>query len=169
MPKAAAAASTSPRTPSLLAVPTYVLTKLGRAAQRLSQEAIADRGLLLPHFSVLATLDDAGPLPQHELADRLGIHRSHLVGYVDELEERKAVRRHRDPRDRRRQIVSLTPTGQKLLAQLRITIARAQDEFLSPLSEEERTVLTGLLVRLLGHADDLGAARSGVTSSDRWD
>lgn len=168
MSKAAATASTS-RTPSLLAVPTYVLTKLGRAAQRLSREAIADRGLLLPHFSLLATLDDCGPLPQHELADRLGIHRSHLVGYVDELDTREAVRRHRDPRDRRRQVVSLTATGQELLAQLRITIARAQDEFLSPLSEKERTVLTGLLVRLLGHADDLGAPRSGVTSRDRWD
>jgi len=169
MPEAESAVSTSSWAPSLLATPTYVLAKLGRVAQRLSQEAIADRGLLLPHFSVLATLGDAGPLAQHVLADRLGIHRSHLVGYVDELEKREAICRQRDPQDRRRQVVSLTPTGRTLLAQLHTPIAELQDEFLSALSDQERTILMDLLVRLLRHADDPGIPQDRLSPNDRWD
>jgi DNA-binding MarR family transcriptional regulator len=142
------------RPPSLLAAPTYVLSKLGRLAQRLTQESIAGRGLLLPHVSVLARLDDFGPLAQHELADRIGINRSHLVHYVDELESRQAVRRERDPEDRRRQVVSLTPAGRTLLAQLRTPIDEVQERFLAVLSEHERATLMELLIRLLEHADE---------------
>jgi DNA-binding MarR family transcriptional regulator len=141
------------RPSALLAVPTYVVAKLGRLGQRLTHEAIARQGLLLPHLSVLTTLDDSGPQAQYEIADQLGINRSHLVRYVDELEARNAVRRERDPRDRRRQIISLAPAGQALLAQLRAPIDEAQNRFLAPLSQHERAVLMELLLRLLAHAD----------------
>jgi DNA-binding MarR family transcriptional regulator len=140
---------------SLLAVPTYVVSKLGRLGTRLTQESIARHGLLLPHFSVLAALDDIGPLAQHELADRLGINRSHLVRYVDELEDREAVRRERDPQDRRRQVVSLTPAGRTLVEQMRTPIDEIQEQFLAPLTAEERTVLMRFLARLLEHAEDV--------------
>lgn len=154
--------SSTSRPPSLLSVPTYVLAKLGRLGQRLSQESIAEQGLLLPHFSVLAALDDAGPLAQHDLAARLGINRSHLVAYVDELESRTAISRQRDPDDRRRQVVSLTPAGRKLLAQLRVPIAEVQEQFLAVLSEHERSVLMKLLLRLLEQADEPDNDRGAV-------
>jgi DNA-binding MarR family transcriptional regulator len=148
--------STSSRAPTLLATPTYVLGKLGSHGQRLTQQAIADQGLLLPHFSVLTTLDDLGPLAQHDLAARLGLNSSHLVGYVDELEHRKALRRERDPEDRRRQMVSLTPTGRRLLARLRTPIDALQQQFLAVLTPHERDVLMDLLLRLLEHTDQAG-------------
>ena len=154
MPEPTSRPASTARPPDLLAVPTYVLSKLGRLAQRQTQESIADQGLLLPHFSVLTTLDDCGPLAQYELADQLGLNRSHLVHYVDELESREAVRRERDPEDRRRQVVSLTPAGRTLLAQLRTPIDELQDRFLAALSKHERAVLMELLVRLLEHADE---------------
>jgi DNA-binding MarR family transcriptional regulator len=162
MPQATPLPATTKRAPSLLAVPTYVLGKLGRLGGRLSQESIADQELLLPHFSVLTTLDDLGPLAQHELAARLVLNGSHLVRYVDELERREAVRRDRDPDDRRRQVVSLTPAGRTLLAQLRTPIDEVQERFLAVLSEDERTVLMKLLVRLLEHADEPADSESGI-------
>jgi DNA-binding MarR family transcriptional regulator len=153
MPEVTPAPAATARPSVLLAVPTYVVSRLGRFAQRLTQESIAGQGLLLPQFSVLAALDNFGPLAQHEIADRLGINRSHLVRYVDELESRQVVRRERDPQDRRRQVVSLTPEGQALLAQLQTPIDQAQERFLGVLSEDERAVLMELLARLLQHAD----------------
>jgi DNA-binding MarR family transcriptional regulator len=48
------------------------------------------------HAAILAALSDFGPLAQYELADRLDIQRSHLVGYVDLLEQRELVQRERD-------------------------------------------------------------------------
>jgi DNA-binding MarR family transcriptional regulator len=166
MPQATPLRASANRAPSLLEVPTYVLGKLGRLGGRLSQESIADQELLLPHFSVLTTLDDLGPLAQHELAARLGLNGSHLVGYVDELESRHAIRRDRDPDDRRRQVVSLTPAGRTLLAQLRTPIDEVQERFLAVLSEEERAVLMNLLVRLLEHADESTDSKSGIGQGD---
>jgi DNA-binding MarR family transcriptional regulator len=154
MPEVTSRTAATARPPALRALPTYVLAKLGRLAQRLTQESIAGQGLLLPHVSVLITLDDFGPLAQHELADRLALNRSHLVHYVDELESREAVRRDRDPQDRRRQVVSLTPAGRTLLARLRTPIDEVQERFLAVLSEHERAVLMELLVRVLEHADE---------------
>jgi DNA-binding MarR family transcriptional regulator len=153
MPEVTSRPASTARPPALLAVPTYVLAKLGRLSQRLTHESIADEGLLLPHFSVLTTLNDVGALAQHEIADQLGLKRSHLVRYVDELESREAVRRERDPRDRRRQVVTLTPAGRTLLTRLRTPIDEVQRRFLAVLSERERATLMELLVRLLEHAD----------------
>jgi DNA-binding MarR family transcriptional regulator len=166
MSKATVPRSATARPPALLALPTYVLGKLGRLAQRLTHESIADQGLLLPHFSVLTTLDDFGPLAQHELADRLGVNRSHLVHYVDELESRKAVRRTRDPEDRRRYVLSLTPAGRTLLAQLRTPIDEVQERFLAVLSGPERAALVELLIRLLEHADDSADGKNGAPNAD---
>lgn len=164
MPEAAPSPAAADRAPTLLTIPTYVLGKLGSYAQRLTQQAIAEHGLLLAHFSVLTTLRDFGPLAQHDIAARLGINRSHLVGYVDELERRDAVRRQRDPADRRRQVVSLTPSGEALLAQLQGPIDQAQDRFLAVLSDQQRATLMGLLLRVLEHEDQTaGAHRSAGT------
>jgi DNA-binding MarR family transcriptional regulator len=154
VPEAAPRPDSTGRFPTLLTIPTYVLAKLGRLAHRLTHESVADQGLLLPHFSVLTTLDDFGPLAQHELADRLGLNRSHLVRYVDVLEGRDAVHRDRDPDDRRRQVVSLTPTGQTLLTQLRTPVDEVQERFLTALSKQERATLMELLVRLLEHTGE---------------
>jgi DNA-binding MarR family transcriptional regulator len=166
VPEPASPLRTTPRAPTLLAEPTYVLAKLGRIAQRLTQESIADQGLLLPHFSVLATLNDFGPLAQHEVAARLGLNRSHLVAYVDELESRNAVRRERDPDDRRRQVVSLTQTGRTLLTELKAPISTAQDRFLAVLTEQERAILLELLARLLAHANQPARPDRGALAPD---
>lgn len=99
------------RPPSLLALPTYLVSHVARIGHDALVSGIAEHGLRLPHFAALTALADFGPLPQHELADRLGLNRSHLVGYLDAVEKRGLVRRDRDPADRRRQVVALTPEG----------------------------------------------------------
>src|SRR5690606_21562255 len=79
---------------------------------------LAEHDLRLQHFAVLMALADFGPLAQHELAERLGLNRSHRVGYLDEIQDRGLVGRRRDPADRRRQHVTLTEDGAALVAKL---------------------------------------------------
>ena len=71
-----------------------------------------------------------------------------LERLLDELEERGLVERRRDPADRRRHIVELTPDGKRALAKLRALAGRLEDEFLAQLDEGERAQLHELLVRL---------------------
>src|SRR5207249_1383090 len=92
---------------------------------------------------------------QGEIADALAYDRGQLVGLLDDLEERGLVERQRDPVDRRRQSVRMTPEGKRALAKLRTLALRLEDDFLAGLDEQERamlhTVLRDLARRHLPH------------------
>jgi DNA-binding MarR family transcriptional regulator len=141
------------RPPSLLALPSYLASHLAQIGRRGLADALAERGLRLPHFAVLTGLADFGPLAQHDLADRLGLNRSHLVGYLDEVESRGYVARERDPGDRRRQRVALTEDGRTVADELLWLAQESQQEFLGVLTEAERETLIGLMRRVV-NADD---------------
>ena len=150
----------TPRPPSLLALPSYLAGHVARIGHDALVEAVGRHGLRLPHFATLTALADFGPLPQHVLADRLGFQRSHLGGYLDLIEERGLVHRTRDPADRRRQLVGLTEEGTRLQRTLWQVAEESQDSFLACFTPAERETLTALLLRLLD-ADD--RARAGET------
>jgi DNA-binding MarR family transcriptional regulator len=149
------------RPPTLLALPSYLAGHVARIGHRTLAAALAEHNLRLPHFAVLTGLSDFGPLAQHDLADRLGLQRPHLVGYIDQIERQGLVQRERDPNDRRRQRVALTPAGTRLARHLMKVAGTSQDDLLVGLSEAERATLTDLLCRVVT-ADD--AAQSAATS-----
>jgi DNA-binding MarR family transcriptional regulator len=137
------------RPPTLLALPTYLASHVGYLGRRHLVAVLGEHALRLQHFAVLMALSDFGPLAQHELAARVGVNRSHLVGYLDEIEDRGLVVRRRDPADRRRQHVALTEAGTALVTDLVPVVARANEELLAPLTADERRTLTELLRRVL--------------------
>jgi len=142
------------RPPSLLALPSFLAGNVARIGYRLLLDAFAEHELRLAHAAVLAALFDFGPLAQYELADRLDIQRSHLVGHVDLLEQRGLVERERDPKDRRRQNVALTKSGRALWRRLGPVAKRSQAPLLDVLSETEREALLALLGRVLRAHDE---------------
>src|SRR5258708_5915321 len=76
-----------------------------------------EAGCLRPRQLVaLNLLHEHGPLSQQSLGEALTLDPSNVVGLLNELEERALITRRRDPADRRRHIVSLSPAGQAELA-----------------------------------------------------
>src|SRR5215218_4948480 len=139
----------APRLPEeLVASTAFLLKRLGFAAKEHALEAYERDGLHPYHHAVLAVLDEGSRETQGEIADALAYDRGQLVGLLDELEERGLVERRRDPKDRRRQSVSLTAEGKKTLGRLRGIAGRIEDAFLEPLDDEERAALHALLLRL---------------------
>jgi DNA-binding MarR family transcriptional regulator len=143
-----------PRLPAeLVASTTFLLKRLGFAAKDRAMEAYEETGLHPYHYGVLTALGESSHETQGSIADALGYDRGQMVGLLDELEEQNLVERRRDPKDRRRHLVRLTPEGKKTLKRLRALARRIEDEFLAPLDEGERAKLHALLLRLAEEHD----------------
>src|SRR3954470_14715704 len=139
----------------------FLLKKLGWAMKERGQKALEPTGANPQHYAVLSVLAQGTCTSQGTIADALSWDRSQLVGLLDELEERGYVVRKRDPGDRRRHLVSLTPAGQEALDELRATFKAVEREFLAPLDEDERRTLHELLSRLASSHCPGFAAKSG--------
>jgi DNA-binding MarR family transcriptional regulator len=74
-------------------------------------------GLTSPQFIVLTWLQDQGPLPMSDIADRVGITMAGATGLVDRLVHAGWVTRERSAEDRRVVMIHLTPAGQEAVAQ----------------------------------------------------
>ena len=128
----------------------FLLKRLGMAAKERSMEAYEQAGLHPYHYAILAVLDEGSRETQGAIADALGYDRGQLVGLLDELEEAGLLERRRDPNDRRRHVVRLTPAGRKTLTKLRTLSSKVEEEFLTALDESERETLHRLLLALAG-------------------
>src|SRR6478672_1641852 len=126
---------------------TFLLKRLGWMITDRSHDALKPTGLTGQHYAVLSLLDEGMRETQGEIADTLGYDRSHLVGLLDELEEKGFVERRRDPGDRRRQLVSLTPAGKDVLGRLRAIAKEVEKDFLAPLGADDRQTLYALLLQ----------------------
>jgi len=149
-----------PRLPEeLVSSSTFLLKRLGFAAKERAMKAYEQTGLHPYHHAVLLVLGEGSRETQGSIADALGYDRGQLVGLLDELEERELVERRRDPNDRRRHLVQLTPEGKRTLRRLRALARQVDDDFLAPLGEEDRAKLHALLLRL-AEEHEPGCARA---------
>jgi DNA-binding MarR family transcriptional regulator len=149
----------APRPPKeLLSSPSFLLKRLGWAAKDRAMDAYEAAGFSPYHYAVLALLEEEPRETQATIADALGYDRSHLVGLLDELEERGLIERRRDPADRRRHLVKLTAEGKRALSRLRTIARRIDDEFLAPLDEDQRAAFHALLLALAGYHEPRFAA-----------
>jgi DNA-binding MarR family transcriptional regulator len=137
----------------LVARPGFLLGRLGTTMKAEAMEAFEREGFNAYHYSILALLDEGARTTQAGIADALGMDASMLVSLLDGLEERGLVERKRDPKDRRRQMVTMTAAGRRQLAAFRKLVLRVEDEFLAALSAEERQELHELLLRVAEHRD----------------
>src|SRR5689334_21519295 len=149
----------------LLSSDVFLLKRLGFAAKDRSHTAFEGSGLSAFHYAVLALLEEDPRETQAQIADALGYDRSLIVRLLDELEERELVIRKRDPHDRRRHVVKLTPAGREKLGELRAVMARMEEEVLAPLSADQRQELYAILSELAAYHDPRCAMRDPSAAS----
>jgi DNA-binding MarR family transcriptional regulator len=116
-------------------------------------------GIKLKQLIALEILAKNEGCLQQELGATLMVDPNNCVLLLNDLDEHGFVERRRDPQDRRRHIVVITPAGTKALAKATAKLEELEGEVLANLDATEREQLRDLLVRAMDGQDpnvDLG-------------
>ncbi len=138
--------------------PGLLLALLGHVAMRRLRDAHTAHGNTPRQFGVLALLHDNGTMGQAELGARTGIDASVLVTMLNPLEVGGLIRRERDPADRRRHVVELTPAGEAYLLRAARAQAEVEDGLFAGITPAQREQLGELLIALEASLAPGGAA-----------
>lgn len=131
----------------LAADPGFLLSRVGAAVRAGFKEVLAGWGIRPQQYLILLALETGGA-SQQQLCTATGIDSGNMVELLDGLEALGYARRARDPRDRRRYVVTMTRRGQSAMGELRQAIEEYNAGLLSPLTEPERQRLTSILGKL---------------------
>lgn len=103
-------------------------------------------------YTALAVIEHDQPSSQQELARLMGKAPALCVGMLDDLEAKQLVARVRDPKDRRRSIVTLTDEGRSKLAKADVLARRIEEQVLGELSDDDRSALQRVVGGLAARA-----------------
>lgn len=105
-------------------------------------------GLTAQQFAALMRIGEEGEVSQNRLGRLAAMDVATIKGVVDRLSQKGLTRVARDPKDKRRTLISLSDEGRALLQRM-IDVAREiTRETLAPLDEAEQARLLDLLERL---------------------
>lgn len=118
---------------------------LARQWRRALDRHLAAAGLSDATWVPLVHLEETGGgLPQKDLALLVGVDGSSLVRVLDILCRQGLAERRRDEADGRNRLIYLTEAGKHRVAEIRRELARAEEEMLADLTDED---LAGMLDR----------------------
>ena len=136
-------------------------TQLGHLARRLQQantalwHALVSEETTSPQFAVLNAVVDAENADQRTVGERIGLDRSTTAEIVTRLADRGLLRRVRDPRDGRRNLLRPTEEGEAAHRQMARRVVQMNKAFLAPLDPGEQKTMLELMWRVVTAADDL--------------
>ena len=129
-----------------------LLTQLSRTIYRRATEEVI--GMRLKQLIALDHLREETCL-QQGLGQMLMLDPNNCVLLLNDLDEMGWVERRRDPADRRRHLVEITPKGRRALEEAERKLESLEDEVLGNLSGDERVQLHDLLAKALDGQEDV--------------
>jgi DNA-binding MarR family transcriptional regulator len=128
----------------------YCFVKSAVKLRALLDQALAEYGMLAPMLGLLRVLEASGPISQVELGRAVGIDKATMVKFLDQMQAEGLVTRKEGSPDRRVKLVSLSQKGLRTLAAASKVRRKVEEDFLSPLSVQERKAVLSALPKLLG-------------------
>lgn len=122
---------------------TRDLLRVGRLWRKMAREKAGKHGVSEAASAPLVWIERLGEnARQNALADAVGIEGASLVRLIDELEGSGLVTRAPDPSDRRANIVSLTPRGREVVAEVNEDVMALRQQVFAglPASDIEATL-----------------------------
>jgi DNA-binding MarR family transcriptional regulator len=143
--------------------PGLALAIAGQMAVKRVQEALRVHGLRSNQAGLLMVLADEGATSQRTLVQTLRVDPSVLVAMLNDLEKAGLAERRRDPTDRRRHIVEISPRGIQLVADVYASVESVETELFASLDTHEIDVLHKMLIRINTTAADESCDDAGDT------
>ena len=128
-----------------------LISQLSRVVYRRAGEDLL--GIKLKQLIALEILARNEGCLQQELGQLLMVDSNNCVLLLNELDDHGYVERRRDPLDRRRHIVVITPSGAKMLKKAKAKLEALEGEVLTNLEPAEREQLRDLLARAMDGQD----------------
>ena len=134
---------------ALLESPSFQLERLRRRTREGVEAALQTQKTTLREYWVLTCLVAEAASSQSALSETLAIDASDMVRLLDSLESRNWVKRERDSKDRRRQIIASTKKGVKAHKELTVLVAKAEDEALDASTNKQLKHLRKLATAII--------------------
>jgi DNA-binding MarR family transcriptional regulator len=119
----------------------YLMKQVELAVRAELDELTRPVGLTALQYTALTVLERHPDLTAAHLARHSFVTGQSMSDMVAALLGAGLIERHRDPADRRRLVIALTPAGRRLLGRLRPKVAELERRMLSPLSQKQAVEL----------------------------
>ncbi|MEK8033112.1 MarR family transcriptional regulator [Ideonella sp. DXS29W] len=126
----------------------YAATRASIELKKSFARSLGPLDLKAVEFSILVLVDTNAEVNQKQLGLALDVSPPNLAVTLDRMVEQGWVRRERSERDRRAQLIRLTPAGQALVTRARDIGLTMEDDALRVLSAAEKAMLIELLQRV---------------------
>jgi DNA-binding MarR family transcriptional regulator len=124
------------------------LMATSKSLRRAYDLRFAEIGLNLSEACLLEYVVEHGPMTQTQVAERVGMRRASAGTIIDNLSQRRLLRRLHDPTDQRVWLLSATPEGLRLAERIAVVDNKLRTELRRNLSPAERGQLASTLLRL---------------------
>jgi|TARA_Y100000815_G_scaffold247609_1_gene248143 DNA-binding MarR family transcriptional regulator len=129
--------------------PGYLVRRLHQIHIGLFAEACDGLDLTAVQYAMLSVLYGGEEFDQLSLSKAVGIDRTSGADVIKRLVRRGLATREPSVADRRARVVCITESGRAFVRQVRPMMEAAQDNFVAPLSPDERDTFMQLLRKLI--------------------
>ena len=116
----------------------YQVKQVELAVRGRLDAVVRPHGITVTQYTALTVLEQHPGMSSAQLARHAFVSAQAMEGIVGALEEAGLIERARDPQNRRRMTISLTPAGVALLAACRAAVDRIEGEAFAGLSADQR-------------------------------
>jgi DNA-binding MarR family transcriptional regulator len=123
----------------------YLVKQVELAVRGRLDTVLRPHGITVTQYTALSVLEQHPGMSAAQLARHTFVSAQAMDGIVRALDDAGIIERARDPHNRRRMTISLTPEGTALLASCRGDVDRIESEAFGDLTDAERHTLSGWL------------------------
>ena len=124
------------------------VARTGRLLNRAFDDALVAVGGSLPIWLVALALKRTDHARQRDIAAAVGLEDATLTHHLHRMEQAGLVARHREPTNRRNQVVVLTASGEELFERMRTTVVAFDEQLRRGVTGKELDQMRGVLGRL---------------------